>query len=212
MELSQHYHIALVKIKENDFGAAIESLSLAIEEHQHVEYYAERAVCYIHTDQLDLSMFDMNKAIDLEPDYAYRYSCRAFLKGKMGDPKGAVEDYEKALELDPSDPIVYNNLGLAMENLGYWEKAQENFKKSNELIGYDPDNRVIENGIAVNKEDAEQPAVKREEFGNQNSEQDTTSKSQIVKDVFSKKSAFKDFIRFIGNGFKLKDDDEGGEG
>ena len=195
----------MAKIKENDHAEAIELLTIAIDEDaNNADYYSERAVCYIHTGQLDLSMFDMNRAVEIEPDYSYRYSCRAYLKGKMGDARGAVADYQRAVELDPEDAIAYNNLGLAQENLGYWEKARENFRKSNQLIGYDPENRVIQGDVAISKDNQEIKITKDEIV----EPVIQPTKGQIIKDVFSKKGTFKEFVGFITNGFKLKKDDK----
>ena len=205
MSAEIHFIKALIKINEKDFDAAIELLTLSVElDSANVEFYAERAVCYLHKNQHELSMFDMNRAIDLEPHYGYRYSCRAYLKGKMGDARGAVEDYEIAVDLDPEDHIALNNLGMAQENLGYWEKAQKNFKKSNELIGYDPENRVVQGDVAVSKDSVPVPQSTQIPVENHTKQ----TKSQVARDVFTKKSAFRDFVRFIRNGFRIKPNDK----
>ena len=217
MAPSKHYLEAIAKVKENDFEGAISGFSKAIDENPlDIESYAERAVCYLHLKQYDLSMFDMNKAVELEPNHGYRYSCRAFLKSAMKDYKGAVADYQMAVEIDPKDIVALNNLGIAQENLGYYEKAQENFKKSNELLGYDPDQREIVGDVAVDKADAEEARRKLEEVEKKNKEieektEEVSSKKKrrVMMDVFSKKGEFKQFVRFIGNGFKIKDDKEG---
>ncbi|MEC8738630.1 MAG: hypothetical protein VXX63_02010 [Bacteroidota bacterium] len=56
-----------------------------------------------------------DKAIALENNNPYFYSCRAFAKEKMGLLQQALEDYQKAKQLDPEDEIIDNNL----EILGY---------------------------------------------------------------------------------------------
>ena len=81
----------------------------------------------------------MNKSIELDDKYAYFFSCRGFLKTKMKDLDGAIQDYEISLELDPENEITYNNMALALESVGNMKKAQKYAKKSNELIGYDPE-------------------------------------------------------------------------
>src|SRR5688572_7942097 len=112
--MNREFAKGLAKVKEKDFLAAIEHFSLAIQDDgNNVEYYAERAVAYLNSDQFDLSMFDMNRCIELDPGNSYRYSCRGFLKAKIGDTDGAIADYEIAVKLDPEDAIAYNNLGLA---------------------------------------------------------------------------------------------------
>lgn len=214
MTPSKHYLEAMVKVKENDFESAITLFSQSIDENsQDVDSYAERAVCYLHLKKYELSMFDMNKCIELDPNYGYRYSCRAFLKSAIKDYQGAVDDYQHAVDLDPEDIVALNNLGIAQENLGYYDKAKKNFKKSNDLLGYDPEQREIVGDIAMDKEDAEEARKQQElnasEENESNENESGKKKRRLMMDVFSKKGEFRQFIRFIGNGFKLKDDKEG---
>jgi len=82
-------------------------------------YVSQRAVCYFHLKQLPNALKDMDKAVELDPEYSYRYASRAFIRDASGDTKGAVEDYKRAIELDPSDAVAFNNLGLLEEKLGY---------------------------------------------------------------------------------------------
>ena len=195
MNLNREYAKGMAKVKENDFLSAIEHFTAAIElDPSNVEYYAERGVAYINTNQYELSMFDMNICVDMEPNNSYRYSCRAFLKSRMGDADGAISDYEKAIMLDPEDAIAYNNLGLAQEQKGYHKKAQKSFDQSNELIGYKP-NRLDNSEITANKPQA---------ITNQQPKEIQPTKSSVAKDVFTKKSSFREFLSFIKNGFKLK--------
>jgi Flp pilus assembly protein TadD len=89
--MNREFAKGIAKVKENDFLSAIEHFTLAIQEDpNNVECYAERAVAYLNTNQFDLSMFDMHRCIEMEPNNSYRYSCRAFLKAKIGDTEGAI--------------------------------------------------------------------------------------------------------------------------
>lgn len=195
MNLNREYAKGMAKVKENDFLSAIEHFTAAIElDANNVEYYAERAVAYLNTTQYELSMFDMNICVDMEPNNSYRYSCRAFLKSRMGDADGAISDYEKAIMLDPEDAIAYNNLGLAQEQKGYHKKAQKSFEQSNELIGYKP-NRL---------DSSEKSASEIKTEPNSQPQEIQPTKASVAKDVFTKKSSFKEFLSFIKNGFKLK--------
>ena len=195
MNLNREYAKGMAKVKENDFLSAIDHFCAAIElDANNVEYYAERAVAYLNTNQFDLSMYDMNICVDMEPNNSYRYSCRAFLKSKIGDSDGAISDYEKAIMLDPEDAVAYNNLGMAQEQQGYHKNAQKSFKRSNDLIGYKP-NR-LDDGTNISTTKASD--LKSE------SPQKMVTKSSVAKDVFTKKNSFKEFLSFIKNGFKIK--------
>lgn len=197
MNAEQHYKSGQDKASNNDWKGAIESLTKAIEgDPKNPFFYNERAVCYLNLEQYDLSLFDMNKSVDLAPNYAYFYTSRGFLKARMQDMQGCVEDYEKSLELDPKNEITYNNLGLALEQIGNMTRAQRVFAEGNKVLGYDPKKR-LEN----QKEAAESASIDEAAKTKQ-------SKSQVAKDVFTKKSTFKEFMSFLGNGFKLKKDDK----
>jgi tetratricopeptide (TPR) repeat protein len=98
------------------------------------EYYVERGVCKFNL-RFKHAIQDFDQAIALVDDNAYFYSCRAYIRDKMGDSEGAIEDYSYALKLDPEDAIILNNLGLAEQKLGYTARARERFKNSDDLLG-----------------------------------------------------------------------------
>ncbi len=97
-------------------------------------YYNDRGVCKFNM-RFKHAILDFDKAISLEPENAYFYSCRAYIKDKTGDTEGSVQDYEAALNLDPDDAITLNNLGLAEQKLGFTARSRERFKYSDDLLG-----------------------------------------------------------------------------
>ena len=101
---------------------------------QNAQHYSERAVCKFQL-RFPHAIDDLDKALALEPNSSYYHACRAYIKDKLGDTEGAVEDYRTAHELDPDDAITLNNLGLAEQKLGYTAKARASFRKSNDLLG-----------------------------------------------------------------------------
>ena len=112
------------------------------------EYYVERGVCKFNL-RFKHAIQDFDYAIEMEDDNAYFYSCRAYIRDKIGDSEGAIADYSKALELDPEDAIILNNLGLAEQKLGYTARARERFKNSDDLLGIktiDSREDITENG------------------------------------------------------------------
>ncbi|UKN02403.1 hypothetical protein K6119_02570 [Paracrocinitomix mangrovi] len=218
-----HYEKAVAKFNENQFEEAIELFSLALEINATDPFiYNQRAVCYLNLNQFDLSLFDMNRSIELDDKYAYFYSCRGFLKARMKDIDGALEDYEISIELDPENEITYNNMGLLLEQMGNMARAKQMFEKGNDILGYDPKKREL-NDDQTHMVNAEEDSITVEKSENntniniskekldkilkEQKENKKKAKKQVAKDVFSKKSAFKEFLGFIGNGFKLKEDE-----
>lgn len=157
-----------------DFTAVLKKLP------EEATIYSERGVSYFHNKQIDLSLKDMDKAVELEPQKAYRYSSRAFIKAYK-DIEGAIADYKKAIEIDPKDEISFNNLGLLEENSGRYKEAQEHYKKSNEIIGYDPEKR--------------QQKDEQEEIPTTPNEQPTFG--SVFASVFTSNAARKDFWDFV---------------
>lgn len=205
MTKSEYFAAGMAKVKENDLEKAVELFTKVLElDATDANALSQRAVCYLNMEKYDLSMFDMNLAIEHDPDYAFRYQCRGYLKARLQDFEGAVADYEKAVELEPEDAIALNNLALAQEQLGYAKKAKANFDKSDKLSGIKTtEERAKERKLKAEKE---KTPIKTVEENKKDPEQ---TKGDIAKSVLTDKKTFKEFIRFIGNGFKLKENDKG---
>jgi len=158
------------------------------------EVFYERAVLYTNLKKNDLALFDLNKLIELESDNPFFYACRAFVKTGLKDMSGAIKDYQETIRLDPEDAIAHNNLGLLQEQYSYKSDAEKSFERSNEILGYNP-NR-FDSSRELNSVDDK-------------AQEEPLSKSAIIKSIFTSKSGFKEFLGFIKNGFKIKEDDKG---
>ncbi len=60
-------------------------------------------------------MADYNKAIEINPQYAYAYNNRGWVYYNLKEYDKAIKDYNKALEIDPKVPSASNNKKLAEE-------------------------------------------------------------------------------------------------
>ena len=165
---------------------------------------ADRGVAYLHAKDEKNCFIDLNRAIELQPNYSYRYACRAYAKKNFGDIDGAILDYEKAVKLDPDDAIAQNNLGMLLEEKGYQKEAEEKFKRADTLSAME-DNLfgVIENleSKATNKNQID--SLEEKNTTVQTDEKELNSTEELKK-VFTSKKQFKEFIAFIKNGFRLK--------
>jgi tetratricopeptide (TPR) repeat protein len=152
----------------------------------------------------------MNLALDIDPENPYRYSSRAYIKDFFGDIEGAIADYEKCVEMDPQDFIALNNLGLLVEKKGNLKKAQHYFKRTDDLLERNPNWQSRIYNADEESENNDAPQLKSTMQEDQQSKpivkSSQPSKANIwkaSKDVLTKKSVFKEFIRFVLNGFKL---------
>ena len=200
---------------EADYLSAIDILSaaLAVTSDKKKIYY-NRAVCHLNTTQFELAVFDFSKLIEIEPNTAFNYSCRAFAKARTEDKKGAIEDYEKALELEPDNPITYNNMGLVQEEIGYIKQANKSFEQSDDLRKKEEANKVLNLQDNQNtKLEVENRLDKAKLESTETKDSKTTTppietevkktKAELAKEIFTDKNTFKEFIQFIKNGFKL---------
>jgi len=178
---------------------AIELYSKAlIESPNDCNILSDRGVAYLHLNNQELCLKDLDLAAQIQPEYAYRYACRAYAKRRFGDLEGAVIDYEKAVNLDPEDSLAHNNLGLILEERGYQKKAEERFARADKLT-------KMENELLDVIDDLdESPLPKVNPIQPKEKKERVPSKTEEFKKVFTSKNQFKEFIQFIKNGFKIK--------
>ena len=182
------------KQKNRDFEGALELYLKALEvDSENADWLSETGVALFNLERIKEALVYLNNAADVEPDNSYRYSSRAYVKGALKDYEGAVLDYQKCIELDPDDSIAYNNLGLAQEQLGYYQKAQENFEVADEMEGILRENNISSSESSKGFQITEKEAVEEKE-----------STLSVLKNVFTQKESFNEFLSFIKNGFKLK--------
>lgn len=208
MDAKTLWQKALSQIETGDLKSAYTTLSAALDiEPDNPDILSERAVVIFHLGDLPRSLTELDKCVVLEPKNPYRYSSRAYIKSNMKMLDEAIEDYEICVELDPDDPIAYNNLGLLLESKGRMEAAKRHFSRAEELEGL-----LNERGVDLPKVDPNK-AIKTESEaapveGAVSTEDPNEKTWDVAKEVFTKKSVFKEYWSFITNGFKIKEDNK----
>ena len=76
---------------------------------------------------------DLDKVVELMPDFAYAYFNRGNVAAKLNDFKSAVVDYTKAIELNDRFAEAYFNRGLARLYTGSSEDGISDLSKAGEL-------------------------------------------------------------------------------
>ena len=84
---------------------------------------------------LDYAMVrdDLDKVIQLAPDFVYAYYNRGNIYAVMKDYRAALVDYNKAIELDPRFSDAYYNRGLTNVFLGNNNEGVQDLSKAGEL-------------------------------------------------------------------------------
>jgi tetratricopeptide (TPR) repeat protein len=147
---------------------------------ENAAFYNERGVCKFQL-RFKHAIQDFNAAIRLDPAEPYYYSCRAYIRDKIGDIEGAIADYSTAHDLDPSDAITLNNLGLAEQKFGHTQKARERFKDSDDLLGIKTIDSLPEVKPKFESIPPPKPTIWAE-----------------LKNMISSKSGFKSFLKDLG--------------
>jgi tetratricopeptide (TPR) repeat protein len=93
-----------------------------------------KGISYYPIGQWGNEIDEFNKAIEINPSYAYAYFMRGCAYGRKGRYDQAISDYSKALELNPRDAYAYNNRGLAYaQGKGQFDKAISDYNKAIEI-------------------------------------------------------------------------------
>lgn len=189
--------------KEGEFELALESYDKAlVEASNNPDLFNDRGVCLLHLGRTFEAEIDMTRAIELQPEYGYRYAARAYVRAALKNLNGAIADYKYAIELDPEDAISMNNLGMIEEQMGYTKEANERYKVADELLGI-----LKDTGINLPEEPAAPLPDPKPIENSQPAKQaaDSTSYSAVLKSVFTSKKVFSEFVSFLRNGLKLGD-------
>ena len=76
---------------------------------------------------------DLDKVIELAPDFVFAYYNRGNVLSALKDYRAAIVDYDRALELDPNLAEAYYNRGLTHIYLGNNQQGIQDLSKAGEL-------------------------------------------------------------------------------
>ena len=205
MEENKAYNKAMSFYRDKKLDEAMKWFAKAIEATpKNPDIFHDRGVCLFHMQRFEEALVDMDRSVELQPDYGYRYASRAYIRGAVKDLHGAIADYKKAVELDPEDAISYNNLGLLQEQLGYKQEAKDHYKLADELAKMLEDSQVESSGKSTSSFTRPQPENLQKEI-EASREKNNSGQAHFreVLNVFTKKESFKEFLQFIKRGFKV---------
>ena len=86
------------------------------------------------------AIYDFNKAIEVNPNFAGAYINRGFAFYNLNDYQAEIADYTKAIEINPKFALAYYNRGLAFNRLKDYQGAIADFTKAIEINPNNDDN------------------------------------------------------------------------
>jgi tetratricopeptide (TPR) repeat protein len=103
------------------------------EERRDAETYFNRGGLYYKGGEYDQAISDFNKALEVNPNYAYAYRNRGNAYSSKGQDDQAILDYGRALEVNPRDALAYYNRGNAYGRKGQYDQAISDYNKALEI-------------------------------------------------------------------------------
>ena len=110
------------------------------------KYHNKFGEFLIEVDRLEEAKIHIEKAIDLEPEFAAAHNNLGNIYYKYGNYKEAIESYNKTIRIDPNFAEAYNNLGVSQKELTFLEEAEEKLKKA---IKINPDFAEAYNNLGL---------------------------------------------------------------
>jgi len=99
-------------MKQENFTAAFNSFSKAIQINPIAKYYTKRAVCSMFQAKPKEALADFDNAIKIDPNYAEAYLFKGSIYQYSEDYDIAIDYYTKAIKANPSYADAYMMRGL----------------------------------------------------------------------------------------------------
>jgi Flp pilus assembly protein TadD len=201
MFINDKHQLADQLIKSGDYHPALSILLELITAHpDSPDLLSDTGVVFLHLNQ-EVECFEkLNQAIALQPEYSYRYACRAFAYNHFNKIELALIDYERAIELDPDDAVAHNNLGVLLEQKGYYDQAKRRFEQADKLAKAEENLLEIMDKLESPQKEVIQPLAENQAKENS----DSRSTWSEFKRIFTSKKQRREFFRYLRNGFRLK--------
>lgn len=83
--------------------------------------------------ECEMAMRDLDKVIELAPQFVYAYYNRAFISAKLNNYEAALNDLNEAIRIHPQFAEAYYNRGLVLLRMGKTRAGIQDLSKAGEL-------------------------------------------------------------------------------
>ena len=122
-----YFNRAIIKYKQLEF--------LKVEQQEQERQSSEHQFMIMKAEY-NLIKQDLDKVIELAPDFIHAYYNRANLLVTLKDYRSAIDEYDRVIEMDPKMADAYYNRGLTHIYLGNNKKGIQDLSKAGELGKY----------------------------------------------------------------------------
>jgi DNA-binding SARP family transcriptional activator len=106
--------------------------SLMVDDKDPAAHWAMGRALWLRRDQ-NQSLTELERAVDLSPNFATGHYTLAFVHSQSGDPRAAISASDHSRNLSPFDPMLFAMLGaraLGLARLGEYDEAAEWARKA----------------------------------------------------------------------------------
>jgi DNA-binding SARP family transcriptional activator len=115
------------RAREIDLAFAAAGRSLLADDRDPAAYWAMGRALWLRGDQRQ-SVIELERAIDLSPNFALGFYALSFVHSQAGDPQVAISAADHSRDLSPFDPLLFAMLGaraMSLVRLDRFEEAAE---------------------------------------------------------------------------------------
>ncbi|MER9893260.1 transcriptional regulator [Mesorhizobium sp. M0119] len=101
--------------------------SLLVDDHNPAAHWAMGRALWLRGEQ-DGSLIELERAVDLSPNFALGHYALSFVHSQSGDPQAAIGSSDHSRHLSPFDPLLFGMLGaraMSHVRLGQFDEAAE---------------------------------------------------------------------------------------
>ena len=113
--------------QESDRAFETAGQSLIVDDHDPAAHWAMGRALWLRGRQ-DESLGELERAVDLSPNFALGHYALSFVHSQSGDPQAAIGSSDHSRQLSPFDPLLFGMLGaraMAHVRLGQFEEAAD---------------------------------------------------------------------------------------
>lgn len=113
--------------READLAFEAAGRSLIVDDHDPAAHWAMGRALWLRSRQ-DQAITELERAVDLSPNFALGHYALSFVQSQSGDPAAAIASSDHSRSLSPFDPLLFGMLGaraMAHVRLGQFDEAAE---------------------------------------------------------------------------------------
>lgn len=123
---------------DEEFESAVENFTKSIAlRSDDADLYILRGVAYAKLHELGSAMPDLEKALQLQPEYGRAHAASGDGKAAAWDAEGAIAEYSRAIATDRNYARCYLERGKLNYDTEKWDDAEADLRRGADLLRYD---------------------------------------------------------------------------